>query len=167
METEGGSRDIVRCFGATRTIDRMEEQRQQWREEHLAIPGTGHIHFVALPSEDSIGDQLARRVAQDPSDARLHVARVNHHVIAEDADQTYAALVDVFFAFGESGQGLRERLLNGARRVIGPQRTALLEPFLATGMRPSTSLPLCPGSMLSCGVTGETDIVRPSAGALQ
>ncbi len=41
METEGGSRDIVRCFGATRTIDRMEEQRQQWREEHLAIPGTG------------------------------------------------------------------------------------------------------------------------------
>ncbi|HNJ97176.1 MAG TPA: hypothetical protein PLV13_03565 [Ilumatobacteraceae bacterium] len=166
METEGGSRDIVRCFGAVRTIDRAEEQRQQWRSEHLAIPGTGHIHFVALPSEDPLSDQLARRVAQDPSDARLHVARVNHHVIAEDAEQTYAALVDVFFAFGESGRGLRERLLNGARRVIGPHRAALLDPFVATGMLPSTSLPLCPGSMLSNGVTGETDIVRLSSGAL-
>ena len=165
MEIEGGSRDIVRCFGATRTVDRVEEQRQQWREEHLAIPGTGHIHFVALPTEDPLSDQLARRVAHDPSDARLHVARVNHHVIAEDAEQAYAALVDVFFAFGESGQGLRERLLNGARRVIGPHRAALLEPYVAHGMRPSTSLPLCPGSMLSQGVTGDTDIVRLSPGA--
>ncbi len=165
METEGGSRDIVRCFGATRPVDLAEEQRQQWRAEYLAIPGTGHIHFTALPSEDSVADQLARRVAQDPTDARLHVARVNHHVIAEDGDQIYAALVDAFFAFGASGKGLRERLLNGARRQIGAQRAALLEPFVATGLGVRTSLPLCAGSMLSNGVTGETDIVRPTAGA--
>ena len=165
METEGGSRDIVRCFGATSSVDLADEQRQQWRAEHLAIPGTGHLHFHALPSDDSLGEQLARRVAQDPTDARLHVARVNHHVLADDAEQLFAALVDVFFAFGPTGKGLRERLLNGARRQLGPQRTAQLEPYLATGMSPRTVVHWCNGSMLSSGVTGETDIVRPTSGA--
>ncbi len=165
MENEGGSTDIVRMLGAVRTSDRLDEQHQQWRAEHLSIPGTGHIHFVALPSEDSISDQLARRVAHDPGDARLHVARVNHHVLSEDAEQVYAALVDVFYAFGASGKGLRERLLNGARRLIGPARVALLEPYLATGLTLRTPLPLCTGSMLSHGVTGDTDLVRPIAGA--
>ncbi len=164
MENEGGSRDIVRCFGATRPVDLVDEQRQQWRAEHLAIPGTGHIHFNALPSEDTLADQLARRVAQDPSDARLHVARVNHHVLADDAEQLFAALVDVFFAFGPTGTGLRERLLNGARRQIGPQRAAQLEPYLATGLSPRTAIHGCRGSMLSQGVTGETEIVRPTSG---
>ena len=66
----------------------------------------------------------------------------------------------VFFAFGASGVGLRTRLLGGCRRQIGPDRVALLTPFVATGLTPSSSIPHCPGSMLSQGVTGITDIVR-------
>lgn len=164
MESASGSRDIVRRAGMASTAERVDEQREQWRAEHLAIPGTGHIHFDALPSDDDISDQLARRVAQDPADARLHVARVNHHVLDDNPDRLYAAVVDVFFAFGPTGKGLRERLLNGARRQIGPQRAALLEPYLESGLTARSSLPLCPGSMLSNGITGETEIVRPTAG---
>ena len=166
MDTDGASRDIVRCFGATRAVDLVDDQRQQWRAEHLAIPGTGHIQFHALPSEDTLEDQLARRVAQDPTDARLHVSRVNHHVLADNGDELFAALVDAFFAFGESGKGLRERLLNGARRQIGAQRAAELEPYVATGLSPRTPLRQCAGSMLSNGVTGDTDIVRFTVGDL-
>jgi hypothetical protein len=161
MATTSGSHDIVRRVGTTiSNADHNAEQRDQWRTEHLSVPGTGHIHFTALPSDDDLAGQLARRVAGDPSDARLHVARVNHHVVENEPDAIYAALVDAFFAFGPSGVGLRTRLLDGCRRQIGSDRAAQLAPMVATGLSPSSSLPFCAGSMLSRGVTGSTDIVR-------
>ena len=163
MTVTTGSRDIVRRAGAgISASENATEQRELWRAEHLAVPGTGHIHFTALPSDDDVAGQLARRVAGDPTDARLHVARVNHHIVEDEPDGIFAALVDVFFAFGDSGAGLRARLLDGARRQIGAQRAALLQPAVAGGLRPKSSLPWCPGSMLSKGVTGSTDIVRPA-----
>lgn len=164
MDSSSGTRDIVRRLGVVNAIDRVDEQREMWRAEHLAIPGTGHIQFNALPSEDDLSDQLARRVAQDPTDARLHVARVNHHLLRDEPDGIYAALVDVFFAFGPTGTGLRTRLLSGARRQIGAERAAVLDPYVATGFSARSSLPFCPGSMLSNGATGATEIVRPMAG---
>ena len=158
-----GSRDIVRRAGvAAVTVDRTATERAQWREEHLAIPGTGHIHFAALPSEDDLADQLARRVAGDPLDARLHVSRINHHVLHDDRDRAYGAVVDVFLAFGREAYGLRSRLFNGVRRLIGSDRARMLEGFLDTGLRPDNSVSWCPGSMLSSGATGVTDIVRRS-----
>ncbi|MDO8363194.1 MAG: hypothetical protein Q7V88_09885 [Actinomycetota bacterium] len=167
MTTATGTRDIVRRLGtAARAAEVSTEQREQWRAEHLAVPGTSHIHFDPLPSDDDVADQLARRVAQDPTDARLHVARVNHHVVRDEPDRLFAALVDAFFAFGDTGVGLRTRLLNGARRQIGQERAALLEPAVTHGLKPSSSLPVVPGSMLSRGVTGVTNIVRPPNSAV-
>ncbi|NMD26121.1 MAG: hypothetical protein GYA65_18270, partial [Actinobacteria bacterium] len=61
------------------------------------------------------------------------------------------------------GRGLRSRLLEGARRQIGATRAALLQAALDSGLRPKSSLPWVAGSMLSNGVTGSTDIVRPVA----
>jgi len=162
MAEGAGSHDIVRRVGVAATaVDTAGAMREQWRAEHLAIPGTGHIHFTALPSEDDVADQLARRVAGDPTDARLHVARVNHHVLANDPDRIFAALVDAFFAFGPTASGLRGRLLNGVRRQIGAERAAFLDGAVAKGLTARSSLPWCPGSMLSNGVTGVTEIVRP------
>ena len=104
MTATTGSRDIVRRAGARpASTAAASERRELWRAEHLSVPGTGHIHFTALPSDDDLAAQLARRVAADPSDARLHVARVNHHVVDGTPDGTFAALVDVFFAFGAFG----------------------------------------------------------------
>jgi hypothetical protein len=131
-----------------------------WRAEHLAVPGTGRIRFDPLPSDDDLAHQMARRVAQDPDDARLHVARVNHHVLARDAEGVYAALLDLYLAFGPSGAGLRSRLLNGARQLIGPQRAAVLDRATATGLAAWTPTPPSAGSMLTRGVTGSTDIIR-------
>jgi len=163
MEASTGSRDIVRRAGAARvTTDDSAERREHWRAEHLAIPGTGHIHFTALPSEDDLTSQLARRVAGDPADARLHVARVNRHVLHDEPELAHAAIVDVFYAFGPEAVGLRTRLLNGVRRQIGSTNAARLDAALATGLRPASNA-WCPGSMLSRGVTGETDIVRVRA----
>ncbi|MDO8391366.1 MAG: hypothetical protein Q7V57_12855 [Actinomycetota bacterium] len=164
MDSSSGTRDIVRQVGVTNATDRIDEQRELWRAEHLAIPGTGHIQFNALPSDDDVSAQMARRVAQDPTDARLHVARVNHHLLRDEPNGLYAALVDVFFAFGPTGAGLRSRLLGGARRQIGAERAALLDPYVDTGLTARSSLPFCPGSMLSNGITGETAIVSLTAG---
>ena len=156
-----GSRDIVRRAGAAAaTVDRTAAEREQWREEHLAIPGTGHIHFTALPSEDDVADQLARRVAGDPLDARLHVMRVNHHVLHDDRDRAYGAVVDVFLAFGGEALGLRTRLFNGVRRLIGSDRASVLDSYLGSGLRLDSPVPWCPGSMLCSGATGSTAIVR-------
>jgi hypothetical protein len=159
-----GSRDIVRRSGVSlRSDDRAAEQREQWRAEHLAVPGTGHIHVEMLPSDDDLAVQLARRVMGDPTDARLHVARVNHHFLADQPDEVFAALVDAFYAFGPGAGGLRGRLLNGVRRQIGAERARQLDAAVADGLRPSSPA-WCPGSMLSCGVTGSTDIVRHHVG---
>lgn len=160
MQAGNGSRDIVIAAGAPRRSVDDGAMLDQWRAEFLAVPGTGHLKVAMLPSDDGPATQLARRVAADPSDARLHVARVNHHVLAEEGDQVYAALVDAFLAFGPSGVGLRRRLLEGARRLVGVQRAAFLDRHVADGLTPSTPLPYCPGSVLSCGVTGSTDLVR-------
>lgn len=163
--TSTGSRDIVRRAGvAAATIDRTADERAQWRAEHLAIPGTGHIHFTALPSDDNLGDQLARRVAGDPLDARLHVSRVNHHVLHGDRDRAYGAIVDVFYAFGSEAFGLRNRLFNGVRRLIGGDRATMLDHYLDAGLQPDSPVPWCPGSMLSPGATGSTTIVRRIVG---
>jgi len=163
MEEATGTRDIVRRTVATAApvVNAVGSAAlQQWREEHLAVPGTSHIRFEALPSDDDLANQMARRVASDPGDARVHVARVNHHVLERDANAAYAALVDLFLAFEQGGAGLRARLLDGGRQLIGTQRAGALDAAVATGLSPKTPVPPCPGSMLSRGVTGNTDIVR-------
>ncbi len=163
MDVTAGTRDIVRrtdLSAVAAAAAAADASMAQWRAEHLAVPGTGRIHIDLLPSEDDVTHQLARRVAQDPTDARLHVARVNHHVLILDSDGAYAALVDLYLAFGPSAAGLRTRLLDGARQLIGPERTAALEVHRATGLAVKDPMPVCTGSMLSAGVTGETDIVR-------
>lgn len=164
MEAGKGSRDIVWPVGAPRRPQGAGDTTlQRWREEHLSVPGTGHLRVAGLPSDDDTANQLARRVAGDPGDARLHVARVNHHVLAEEGDAVYAALIDAFLAFGTSGAGLRQRLLEGGRRLIGAPRAAFLDRHVEHGLRPSSAFPHCPGSMLSQGVTGSTDLVRSTS----
>jgi hypothetical protein len=168
MDENTGTRDIVRRLGGAAPAATAvgNAALQQWREEHLVVPGTSRIRFEALPSDDSVADQMARRVAGDPGDARLHVARVNHHVVQRDADAVYAALVDLFLAFEEGGAGLRARLLDGGRQLIGSQRAGALDAAVRTGLSPKTAVPPCPGSVLSRGVTGNTDIVRRRAMAV-
>ena len=120
MKSGDGSRDIVNNSAVPRRSSGKDEAAlADWRAEHLAVPGTGHLRVAVITGDDSLSTQLARRVAADPGDARLHVARVNHHVLAEDGDEVFAALVDAFLAFGASGTGLRQRLLEGGRRLIG------------------------------------------------
>ncbi len=163
MNVTPGTRDIVRrtdLSAAVAAAAAADASMEQWRAEHLAVPGTGRIHVEPLPSEDDVTHQLSRRVAQDPTDARLHVARINHHVVRLDSDGAFAALVDLYLAFGPSAAGLRSRLLNGAHQLIGPERTTALEARTATGLVVKDPMPVCTGSMLSAGVTGETDIVR-------
>ena len=166
MKSGDGSRDIVNNSAVPRRSSGKDEAAlADWRAEHLAVPGTGHLRVAVITGDDSLSTQLARRVAADPGDARLHVARVNHHVLAEDGDEVFAALVDAFLAFGASGTGLRQRLLEGGRRLIGPQRSGLLDRCVNSGLQPKTPFPHCRGSVLSRGVTGSTDLVRVAGGA--
>lgn len=162
MHDTAGRRDLVRRLGATApaVASAGDASLRAWREEHLAVPGTGRVRFVALPSGDDVAHQMARRVAGDPADARLHVARVNHHLLHREADELYGALVDLFLAFGPAGAGLRARLLDGARQLIGHPRAAMLDRAVANGLTPATPMPPSRHSMLSAGVTGSTEIVR-------
>jgi hypothetical protein len=166
LDTTRGRREIVRRIGAAAApavTAAGEDALQAWRTEHLAVPGTAHIHFQSLPSDDDVAHQMARRVAQDPDDARVHVARINHHVVHRDADGAYGALVDLYLSFGPSAAGLRARLLNGARQLVGQSRAAVLDRATATGLTPRTPIPPCPQSKLGTRVTGNTDVVRRKA----
>lgn len=123
------------------------------------VPGTTLFRFDVKPGTDDVATHLTRRVAADPTDARVHVSRVNHHIARKEADLAFGALVDAFYALGARAGGLRARLLAGARDLIGPARAALLEAAVDTGLSPSSRMASCPGSILCRGITGATDIV--------
>lgn len=126
---------------------------------HAGVPGTTLFRFDVQPGTDDVATHLTRRVAADPTDARVHVSRVNHHIARREADLAFGALVDAFYALGPRASGLRARLLTGARDLIGPARASILEAAVDGGLTPSSRMASCRGSILCRGITGATDIV--------
>ena len=128
-------------------------------EEAARIPGTARLR-----ADDSAADALARRVARDPQDARVHVERINMALADDDADAAYGALVDLFIGLGQRGRGVRERLAGGVRFLIGEERYQAVVAHLDDGLAANDPLPPAASSVLSTGVCGRREVVTELGG---
>jgi hypothetical protein len=130
-------------------------------EPVYCVSGSSDLRF---PPEYHVllGAHLCHCVARDPSDLRSHVRRILLHLEDSQAIDLYAALVDLFIALGHRGFELRRRMLNMSRSLLKPHQHDVLSEALVTGLDP-ISVPTVPGSVLSRGIVGSLDMVKPIA----
>lgn len=111
-------------------------------------------------ASEANGDYLAHWLARHPRDLFRHAQRVSLHGARGDGDQAYAALLDLFIALGEKGRPLRERLLKQVWRLLSPEKRAVLERGLESGISRVHRLGDVPGSVLGRPIQGRLDMVR-------
>jgi len=148
------------------TVDGSDEAGALGRriEEAARIPGTARLRTERQNSDDSEADALARRVARDPADTRVHVERINMALADGDADVAYGALVDLFIALGSRGSGVRQRMAGGVRFLIGEERYQAVVAHLDEGLAANDPLPPAASSVLSTGVCGRREVVTELGG---
>jgi hypothetical protein len=112
------------------------------------------------------GDQamqiyLARRVAARPKDLRCHTRRVLLSHSLGDAEEAFAALVDLSIATGAKGEALKRRLVRICAPLLTPAQRRLLEEDGIAGLPAATSA--APArSMLTSGASGGKVLVGHS-----
>ena len=159
--TPGARRtDGLHMTNAALVIDRDERRSgadHRWERAAGGTQGIPGLRAIAVGADLAGGDtveQLARRVLRTPDDARLHLARVQGLVDADQPDELYGAVVDFLIATGTSAERLRTTVVAGAASVIGPGRAAALRSYPTTGLAATDSIPPAPCSVLHLGVTG-------------
>ncbi len=136
-----------------------ESPWERFSRRSRGIVGIGGIEIDRDLSEGTMAEVYARRVLNNPHDARSHVQRLNHHAEEGEAAEAYGAAVDLFIALGATAAGLRGRMLEGVRVLIGTERTAALADKLTSGLDRNDPVPYAAWSVLTTGVTG-TPVVR-------
>lgn len=107
-------------------------------------------------------DALAQAVAAQPAALEWHLRRIHYCYGLRDGDELYAALLDLFIFLEGRGHALRRRLLTGARDLLRPEDFSTLERSLSEGRVPQeTERPSSPFSLLSEGLQGRLELVRP------
>lgn len=107
-------------------------------------------------------DALAQAVAAQPAALEWHLRRIHYCYSLRDGDELFGALLDLFIFLGGRGHALRRRLLAGARDLLRPAEFAALESSLSEGRMPTeTERPCSPQSVLSEGLQGSLELVKP------
>jgi len=123
----------------------------------------GHLRALKLPrplANPRVGAYLAHQVARKPGDLTRHAQRIALHQTQGEADQLYAALVDLFIALGHKGFDLKRRLLAQATPGLPAEKAGLLTTHLQTGLPRHHGLGDVPGSVLGQAIRGSLEFTR-------
>lgn len=83
---------------------------------------------------------LARCVAGNRGDLLSHVRRILLGKSLNDADETFAALVNLFIATGDKGEAIKQRLLGICAPLLSPLQRQFLEKHRDTGLDAATAV---------------------------
>lgn len=97
---------------------------------------------------------LSSRVARDPLDLESQVRRVLLSAHEPHRDQAFGALLDLFLALGDKGEGLRRIMLDAVRFCLADDERHFLEAHLVGGLSRRATLPGGTGSVLDSAVIG-------------
>ncbi|CAL1239228.1 conserved protein of unknown function [Candidatus Methylocalor cossyra] len=124
------------------------------------LSGTTELRFP-VELHRPLADYFQHCITRQPSDLRSHVRRIFLAYEFESRADLYAALIDLFLALGRHGHPLRTRLLELAKPRLEEGQYAFLRQSLGTGLSIS---PACnvTGSLLSQGVAGHTNLIKPA-----
>jgi len=119
--------------------------------------------WINTPPSDNI-EKIARylchQVAKMPLDLTSHAQRIALYRHQDDAENTYAALLDLFLVLGDKGQPLRQRLLQQTASVITAENYNFLSSTLPAALVITHNTPLSHLSVLSLERTREKEIIQ-------
>lgn len=104
---------------------------------------------------------LARRIAARPGDLRSHTRRVLLSHGLGDAEEAFAALVDLSIATGAKAEALKRRLVLICAPLLTPAQRRFLEEDGVAGL-PAATRAASSRSMLTSGAFGEKILVSRS-----
>lgn len=125
------------------------------------IAGNRRLSLPDLASPYAGAVYLGHRILENPSDFRSHVQRILLLIDKGDELDLQCALVDLFIALGDKGEGLKQRLVDLATPRLSRTAMAFLKQHLKTGLRPwATAVSRMRSSLLSLGFSGVHELVR-------
>lgn len=111
-------------------------------------------------SPDSAGSFLARAIAREPANLRMHVQRIALWSHTGRHDETFGAIVDLFHVLGSRGTELRTRVRDAAAPNLALEQRAYLDRCLSGSTDVLATHPNACASVLSRGITGSLDGVH-------
>jgi tetratricopeptide (TPR) repeat protein len=130
------------------------------------IAGNRRLSLPDLASPYAGVVYLGHRILENPSDFRSHVQRILLLIDRGDEPDLQGALVDLFIALGDKGEGLKRRLLDLATPRLSRTVVVFLEHRLASGIKSwETAVSRMRSSLLSLGFSGVQEVVRRRDGA--
>lgn len=118
----------------------------------------GHTELCPRDGDEAMQIYLSRRVAARPRDLRCHTRRVLLSHSLGDAEEAFAALVDLSIATGAKGESLKRRLLRICAPLLTPAQRRFLEEDGIAGLHAATNA-ASSRTMLTSGATGEKILV--------
>lgn len=114
---------------------------------------TGALHLRG--DAGSLLAHLEMHLARQPNDLAGHTRRVMLAARTGDADAIYGALIDLFIALAERGDGLKSALLSRTVLQLALPQRRFLARHLASGVRADETLhPPARRSVLTRGLIG-------------
>ena len=130
------------------------------------IAGNRRLSLPDLASPYAGVVYLGHRILENPYDLRSHVQRILLLIDRGDETDLQGALVDLFIALDDKGEGLRRRLLELASSRLPRTTAVFLKQRLASGVKPwETAVSRMRSSLLSLGFSGVHEVVRRRDGA--
>lgn len=124
------------------------------------ILGNRRLSLPDIASPYAGAVYLGHRILENPSDFRSHVQRILLLNDRGDEVDLQGALVDLYIALGDKGEGLKRRLLELAAPRLSRTAQAFLRQRLAGGLKPwETAVSRMRSSLLSLGFSGVHELV--------
>lgn len=124
------------------------------------IAGNRRLSLPDLASPYAGAVYLGHRILENPADFRSHVQRILLLNDKGDEIDLQGALVDLYIALGDKGEGLKLRLLELAAPRLSRTAQAFLRQRLASGLKPwETAVSRMRSSLLSLGFSGVHELV--------
>lgn len=121
----------------------------------------GSTALCPRDGDEAMRVYLARRIAARPKDLRSHTRRVLLSHSLGDAEEAFAALVDLSIATGAKGAALKRRLVRICAPLLTSAQRRLLEEDGIAGLPAATSA-ASSRSMLTSGASGGKILVGHS-----
>lgn len=124
------------------------------------ILGSRRLSLPDIASPYAGAVYLGHRILENPSDFRSHVQRILLLTDRGDEIDLQGALVDLYIALGDKGEGLKRRLLELAAPRLSRTALAFLRQRLASGLKPwEAAVSRMRSSLLSLGFSGVHEVV--------
>jgi hypothetical protein len=108
---------------------------------------------------DHWATHLAHISAREPDNLLNHVRRIYLHLALMQSGPLYGAMLDLYLVLGDKGQGLRNRLLKKARKLLSHEEHDLFFTHTEPGLHSNQPLPASPHSVLGNFFSGKMRLV--------